>query len=90
MLSAEKLKYLRLLHGITQVELGKELGISRNYISMVEHRKENFTEEWCNNYVNAIYRIATRKQNEKNINEIQELKEDVEKIKNNSKTNKNK
>lgn len=81
MLSAEKLKYLRLLHDITQVELGKELGISRNYISMVENRKESFSEEWCNNCVNAIYRIATRKQNEKNIDKVEELKEDVEKIK---------
>ena len=64
MLSAEKLKHLRLLHGITQQELGNEMGISKNLISMVEHRKQKYTEEWHNKYVNALYVVAGEKKKE--------------------------
>ncbi|GAA0723669.1 hypothetical protein GCM10008905_16560 [Clostridium malenominatum] len=80
MLSAEKLKFLRQLHRITQTELGKEMGITKNFISMIENRKENYTEDWCKRYVNAVYTIAQRKQNDNNIEEVEEMKEEVKKI----------
>lgn len=66
MLSAEKLKFLRLLHNINQTELGKEMdGISKNYINMVETRKVSYSEEWEQKYIKEIYKIAEHKKNKK-------------------------
>lgn len=78
MLSAEKLKFLRLLHGITQSELGKEMGnITKNYISMIENRKSSYTEEWEKKYIQAVYTIAERKKNEQNIEKVEEMVQEV-------------
>ncbi|OFI04966.1 helix-turn-helix domain protein [Clostridium acetireducens DSM 10703] len=85
MLSAEKLKFLRLLHGISQIELGKELGISKNYISMVENRKTSYSEEWEEKYINAVYKIAEKKKNEKNIDKVEEMAKEVKTKKSNKK-----
>ncbi|WP_163289371.1 helix-turn-helix domain-containing protein [Clostridium sporogenes] len=81
MLSAEKLKFLRLLHNITQKEIGAEMGISKNYISMIENRKETYSQEWHDRYVNAVYKIAEQKKNEKNIEKVEEIKEEIKKTK---------
>ncbi|AKA71225.1 helix-turn-helix domain-containing protein [Clostridium scatologenes] len=84
MLSAEKMKHLRLLHGISQVELGKEMGISKNLISMVENRKQNYTQEWHDKYINAIYKVAAEKKKEiLKSNDIQEIEEKAEETKKN-------
>lgn len=78
MLSPEKLKFLRLLHGISQTELGKEMeGISKNYISMVENRKVNYTEAWEKKYIQAVYIIAERKKNEKNIEQVEDMAQEI-------------
>lgn len=82
MLSPEKLKFLRQLHNITQIELGKEMKISKNYISMIENRKTNYTEEWEQKYIQAIYKIAEQKKNENNIDYMEDIKEEVKKVKN--------
>lgn len=79
MLSADKLKHLRLLHGISQIELGKEMGITKNYISMVENRKQNYTQEWHDKYVNAIYKVAEAKKKEVlKATEVKEIEEVLE------------
>lgn len=101
MLSAEKLKYLRLIHNITQQQIADELGVSKNYISMVENRKHVYSAEQHDRIVNAIYKISKKmKQEEEKIievaedvqNEIKNNKEKVEKIekpdKKSGKTNK--
>ncbi|NMM65537.1 helix-turn-helix transcriptional regulator [Clostridium sp. P21] len=78
MLSPEKLKFLRLLHSISQTELGKEMdGISKNYISMVENRKTKYTDEWEQKYIKAVYTIAARKKNEKNIEQVEEMAQEI-------------
>ncbi|EPY6472013.1 helix-turn-helix transcriptional regulator [Clostridium sporogenes] len=81
MLSAEKLKFLRLLHNISQKDLGAEMGISKNYISMIENRKEGYSQDWHDRYVKAVYKIAEMKKNEKNIEKVEEIKEEIKKTK---------
>lgn len=65
MLSAGKIKYLRLLHGVTQQEVGDFLGVSKNYISMIETAKRSYDEETHDKIINAIYAIDTEKQKQK-------------------------
>ncbi|KHO38934.1 hypothetical protein OR62_08655 [Clostridium tetani] len=79
MLSQEKMKFLRQLHNISQIALAKEIGCTRNHISMVENRNNVLTEEFYNKYINAIYKIASAKEEviEDKVAEVQEeLKKD--------------
>jgi len=57
MLSPQKLKYLRLLHDLTQSEVGKEMGVTKNYISELENGKAQYSEDQQNKFVNAIYKV---------------------------------
>lgn len=75
MLSPSKLKYLRLLHNLTQTEVGKEIGASKNYISEVENGKNNYTQEQHDKIVNAIYTVSERKK--KQSENVTEILEDV-------------
>lgn len=90
MLSAEKLKYLRLLHNVTQQELGNMIGTSKNYISELENRKKTYSQQVHDKIVNAIYKISEQKKlKEEDVTEIvkdvgEEVKKRVTK-KNNSK-----
>ncbi len=77
MLSAEKIKFLRLLHHITQAEIGVELGVTKNYISMLENRKQGYSEEFSTKWVNAIYSLAQKKEK---AGEVAELETEVKKI----------
>ena len=61
MLNSEELKVLRLVHNVTQQELGDAIGTSKNYISCLETGKKRYTEEQYNKIVNAIYQIAEDK-----------------------------
>ncbi|MBE6066190.1 MAG: helix-turn-helix transcriptional regulator [Clostridium lundense] len=72
MLSAEKLKYLRLLHGLTQKDVADAMGVKRNYISMLENRKQNMSQEWHDKYVATIYKVAEEKKKQQNVEEIAE------------------
>ncbi|WP_096634858.1 helix-turn-helix transcriptional regulator [Clostridium cochlearium] len=77
MLSQEKMKFLRVLHNISQKELAKEIGCTRNHISMVENRNNVCTEEFYNKYIKAIYKISNAKEQtiEEKVKEVQtELK----------------
>ena len=83
-LSAEKLKHLRLIHNLTQTNIADEMGISRNYISMVENRTSEYTKEWHDKYVNAVYIAYAKKKNkvEANVTEtIEPVKKEVNKKK---------
>lgn len=79
MLSPEKLKYLRLLHSCTQKEIATEMGITKNYISMIENRKESYSQEWCDKYIKAVYIVAEEKKKITN-DEVVEIIEDVKNV----------
>lgn len=80
MLNIEKLRDLRRLHNVSQIELGKELGVTKNYISMVENRHEKLTKQFHDRYINAVYKISMRKQNESIFNELENVKEVVQSV----------
>ncbi|MBV4427607.1 helix-turn-helix domain-containing protein [Clostridium tyrobutyricum] len=65
MLSPDKLKFLRLIHDVTQKEIGDEMGTSKNYISMMENGKRSYSKEQHNRYVNAVYKVSSIKKNKK-------------------------
>jgi len=75
MLSPQKLKYLRLLHDLTQSEVGKEMGVTKNYISELENGKAQYSEDQQNKFVNAIYKVHEGK---KSVN-VEEILNDVTK-----------
>jgi transcriptional regulator with XRE-family HTH domain len=60
-LNPSKLKLLRLINDITQKELATEMGVSKNYISMVENGKRGYSQEQHDRYVNAIYKVSADK-----------------------------
>ncbi|NME94596.1 helix-turn-helix transcriptional regulator [Clostridium cochlearium] len=80
MLSQEKMKFLRVLHNISQKELAKEIGCTRNHISMVENRKNVCTEEFYKNYIKAIYKISQAK-NETIEEKVKEVQTELKKYK---------
>lgn len=54
----ERLKYLRVLYGLNQTQIGKSIGASRNYISQIENEKLAISEEQYKKVLNSIYRIG--------------------------------
>jgi len=72
MLTPTKLKYLRLLHGLTQSELAKKIPSTKNYISEIENEKVKYSEEQCLKIVNAIYLAHADKKSKENVTEILE------------------
>lgn len=61
MSKGERLRYLRILYGLNQTQIGKSIGTSRNYISQVENEILPVSKEQYNRLVNAIYRIGEAK-----------------------------
>lgn len=55
MLTEEQIKHLRLFHSLTLQDVADVMGVSKNYISMIENRKVNLSEEQYNKLINAIY-----------------------------------
>lgn len=77
MLSAEKIKFLRLLHGLTQQKVADELGCTKNYISMLENRKQEYSSDFAKRWVDAIYTLAEKKEKAQ---EVKELETEVKKV----------
>lgn len=61
MSKGERLRYLRILYGLNQTQIGKSIGTSRNYISQVENEILPISKEQYNKLINAIYRIGEAK-----------------------------
>ncbi|MFT5872844.1 MAG: transcriptional regulator with XRE-family HTH domain [Clostridium sp.] len=74
-----QLKHLRIVHELTQSKIADELGISRNYISMVENGTRKYSKEWHDNYVNTIYILHARENTVNVVEETQEINEEIEK-----------
>lgn len=77
MLSVEKIKFLRQLHGLTQQKVADELGCTKNYISMLENRKQEYSADFAKRWVDAIYTLAQEKEKAQ---EVQKLETEVQKI----------
>lgn len=61
MSKGERLRYLRILYGLNQTDIGKSIGTSRNYISQLENEKLQISKHQYDKLVNAIYRIGEAK-----------------------------
>ena len=61
MLTNRELKFLRLRKGISQTDMALVMGISREFLSMVESGKRDLSEERYKQYINAIYKICKMK-----------------------------
>lgn len=85
MLSVEKLKHLRLLQNLTQQNIATVCGVTKNYISILENRKQNVNEDFYNSWLNAIYKLGSMSKDEQKeyiknlkIEAEQELNKNVE------------
>jgi transcriptional regulator with XRE-family HTH domain len=58
MLSGDRLKFLRYMHGKTQKEVAEWCNVSSRYIGMVEHGDEYMSEETYNAFLNCIYGVG--------------------------------
>ena len=83
----ERIRYIRTNYGLSLEQVAKELGVTRNYLSMVENNKTMVSEEKLVEILNAIYKLGERerkKQEEltiidKVINYIQENRRYIDK-----------
>lgn len=55
--SYEMLTRIRVMNGISQTKLAKELKCTRNYISMIENGKQGYTEQKGNEILDALYKL---------------------------------
>ncbi|MCD3240850.1 helix-turn-helix transcriptional regulator [Clostridium botulinum D/C] len=55
MLSGRRLKDLRLTLNVSQDEVAQRMGVSRNYISMLENEKQGFSKDIYDKWINALY-----------------------------------
>ncbi|UZW14333.1 helix-turn-helix transcriptional regulator [Clostridium pasteurianum] len=75
MLDGQKMKHLRLLQNLTQSNVGAVLGCTKNYISILENRKQFCSEEFYQRWLSSIYKLGSMsKQEQKEY--IKQLKED--------------
>ena len=80
MLSGRQLKQLRLQQDLSQQQVANFLGVSKNYISMLETEKRSYSEDFHDKWVGTIYKIGTMTKKEQ-VKYIESLKESIEKIK---------
>lgn len=64
MRKSERLRYLRLIYNLSQAEIGKEMGTTRNYISQLENEKLVMSEDKFKEIVDTIYKIGEQKRKE--------------------------
>ncbi|EHK2345804.1 helix-turn-helix transcriptional regulator [Clostridium perfringens] len=64
MRKSERLRYLRLIYNLTQNDIAKELGATRNYISQLENEKLTMSEDKFKEIVDCIYKIGEQKRKE--------------------------
>lgn len=72
----ERIKYTRLLYGIGQKEIGQAMGVTKQYISMVENNKTECSDEKIIEIINMVYKLGEAKKQGR----LEEVKEDLIKI----------
>lgn len=82
----QRVKFTRMIYGITQKTLAQALGTSREYISMIENNNGNVgaTDERLEEIINMIYKLGSADR----VDKLEEVLEECKK--NNAKKNKNK
>ena len=61
----ERLRHTRLEYGLTLEELGKFIGVTKNYLSMVENNKTDLSENKFMEILDAVYKLGEKKREEK-------------------------
>lgn len=61
---SERLRYLRLIYNLSQTDIAKELGVTRNYLSQIENEKLAMSEDKFKEIVDCIYKIGEQKRKE--------------------------
>ena len=74
----ERLRYLRVLYGLNQTEIGKSICTSRNYISQVENGKLQISDEQYNKLINAIYKLGEAKKKGLLDQALEDIKKELE------------
>ena len=82
MLSPGKMKFLRQLHNLSQKDVGDYMGVSKNYISMVENGKHYYSKEQHDRYINAIYAVSQEKKKQKE--DTTEILDDIKEVEENN------
>jgi len=78
MLSPEKLLLIRNLHNISQNELAERVGVKRNYISMMENRKQPISQELYDKWIKALYGQYDFRDTEEGKKRLQEKEEKMQ------------
>lgn len=74
----ERLRYLRVLYGLNQTEIGKSICTSRNYISQIENGKLQISDEQYNKLINAIYKLGEAKKKGLLDQALKDIKKELE------------
>lgn len=61
----ERLRHTRLRYDLTLEELGKFIGVTKGYLSMVENNKTELSENKFMEILNGIYKLGEKKREEK-------------------------
>lgn len=56
----ERIRYTRTNYGLSLEQVGKELGVTRNYLSQIENNKVVATEDKLLEILNAVYKVGER------------------------------
>ena len=78
MSKGERLRYLRILYGLNQTEIGKSIGTSRNYISQLENEILPVSKEQYNKLINSIYKIGEAKKKGLLVQALDDIKKELE------------
>lgn len=89
MLTGEKLKFLRQMQNLTQQQIADYVGITRNYISMMENREREVTQELHDKWLEGIYKLGAMSAAEQK-EYLQSLKNEIDDSEKEIKSNKNK
>lgn len=75
MLGGFDLAHLRLHYNLTQEQVAKDYGCTKNYVSMLENNKEHFaTEEKYQKYIKSIYACIQKDRLKQRLNSKKEDK----------------
>lgn len=77
MLTGLQLKMLRIKKKVNQSKIANDLGVTRNFISMVENSHRHLNEEQYRQFIDSLYKHS--KANVENV--VDEATEEVEEIK---------
>lgn len=72
----ERIKYTRLLYGLTQKDVGQALGVSKQYISQCECNNVECADERLIEIINIVYKLGEAKKQGR----LEEIKEDLIKV----------